>query len=129
MTKVTLEKAVIETEEGWSIQGMKQRQNLTVLHSESPGIGANSSYAEPPSSQKLMLVFRYILVQNGQALLDRRGEWFCFSKALPASRTASVMASRGTVPRHCHTILSQSIPEATCFSTWLTLMRVPRNVG
>src|SRR5207249_10281230 len=105
-------------------------KDVTVLHSQPPHAAADSAYPKPPAAQKLMLILTNVFIENDHALRDLRAEaWLRSANASPSNCTASAMASRETLTRYCHMIVSQSIPAATCLSTWLTLIRVPRKVG
>ena len=49
--------------------------------------------------------------------------------AIEEAHLPSLIASLETLPRHSAVIASQDIPLATCFSTCVTMIRVPRKVG
>src|SRR5262249_43413195 len=130
MTQPALEKPMVKSKEGRSPERMEQHDDIAVLHSRTAYFDSESTNRKSPASQKPVLILGNVFVENNHALRVLRREGRCFPlSASVANRTASAMASRGTVPRHCHTIVSQSIPSATCSSTCATRTRVPRNVG
>src|SRR6266852_8662086 len=108
---------------------MQHRNNLSlVLHSLLPDVSSDVLRPNTPNTQKLAVRLWNVLVKDLHRTRSRANLLACATRALPAKWTASAIASLGTAPRHSAIISSQARPAATCSSTVLTRILVPRNV-
>jgi len=110
---------------------VQERDDLRpVLHSLSSDLVTDLVRPEPPTPEELSLLLAYVLVEDDQRLaapVTSSSAWL--NSDSRARRTASAMASLQIAPRQFSMIASHTIPRATCSSTSLTRILVPRKVG
>jgi len=130
MTQLALIEAQVERKEGGATAVPQKRENLLVLHTLSADFVADLPERLTPPAQQLSLTFGKIFIQDDHAEVNSTRYPSAWSiNACMAKRTASAIASVDTLPRHSSTTASQAMPLATCSSTCLTIIRVPRKVG
>jgi hypothetical protein len=107
VAQISLVKIVITGEEGWSAQGMQERNNLTaILHPRSSDLSANTSKMDLPRSEQLALRSDDVLIKDIHAACRR---FSVFSiKALEAKAIASAIASRLRRPSNSEQMRFQS---------------------
>src|SRR6266404_4386003 len=111
---------------------MKKRNYFAILNSTVSDFLAKLAESDPPTSQDQSLATGNVLVEKFQWATSSGSGAGTDSNVVSASeamRTTSLIASSFTFPSQSPMMVCQSSPLATCASTVLTRMRVPRKVG